>query len=411
MTGSRQEFVPLPVDAASVVRKRLGLKADDALRVAYVAGPGDAVGTFRHWALGEQDPRVPVVTYSSMFYELIGKLGAKALILTEPAGLPATPDARFEFVVTPRLRPVGFFAWHLANFRFSRLVLQQIARHRPHVVVVGTDAPIWVFRGLSRRVKVVLTAHNTFWPMGRRSGSLKSRVKEFIIRKSLVRVASGVCTSQECARQVAALLGGAERLFVEIPQVASAYHAAEHRAGNLSKLLFLGRIEENKGVFDLLTAFEALAAEFGSLHLDFAGSGAAEAELRHRIAGSAVQNRVRFLGQLSAEGVHAALEHADVLVCPTRSSFNEGLALVVIEAAVHGVPSVLSSVVPAKDLMAGACVEFPADDVAGLTTALRRMAAEPEVYATLRRAVASKSPLFRGGARSWGVQLYRAMIS
>ena len=142
-----------------------------------------------------------------------------------------------------------------------------------------------------------------------------------------------------------------------------------------------------------------------------AGSGAAVAELRQRIAMSAVQNRVRFLGQLSAEGVHAALEQADVLVCPTRSSFNEGLALVVVEAAVHGVPSILSSVVPAKDLMAGACVEFPADDVAGLTNALRRVVAEPEVYAALRRAVASKGPLFRGGAQSWGVQLYRAMIS
>lgn len=411
MTGLTQEFVPLPADAATAVRKRLGLAAGDALRVAYVAGPGDAVGTFGHWAKGEQDPRVPVVTYSSMFYELIAKLGANALVLTEPAGLPAKPDARFKFVVTPRLRPKGFFAWHMANFRFSRLVLRQIARHRPHVVVVGTDAPVWVFRGVGRGAKLVLTAHNTFWPMGRRGGSLKSRVKEFIIRQSLAPVASAVCTSQECARQIAALSGRAERLFVEIPQVSAAYQAAEHSGKGPSKLLFLGRIEENKGVFDLLTAFEAVAAEFAALHLDFAGSGTAEAELRQRIAGSALQSRVRFLGQLTAAGVHDALEQADVLVCPTRSSFNEGLALVVVEAAVHGVPSILSSVVPAKDLMAGACVEFPADDVAGLAAALRRVAGDPEGYAALRRAVASKGPQFRDGAQSWGVQLYRAILS
>lgn len=410
MAVVREEFVRLPEGAAAAARARLGLAASAVLRIAYVAGPGDAAGTFEHWARGAQDPRVPVVTYSSMFYELIDKLGAEALILTEPAGQPAVPDARFRFVQTPRLRPKGFLAWHMANFRFARAVLRQIARFQPHVVVVGTDAPIWVFRGVGRRVKLVLTAHNTFWPMGRRSSSARARVKAFCVGAALAPVASAVCTSQECARQVAALAGGPERLFVEIPQVAAAFQGGGRTRKVARKLLFLGRIEENKGVFDLLAAFASLADEFADLRLDFAGSGAAEAELRLRIKALGGQDRVRFLGQLSAAGVHAALGQADVLVCPTRSSFHEGLALVVVEAAVHGVPSVLSSVVPAKDLMGEACAEFAADDVAGLTEALRRVAAAPEVYAALRRAVAGKGVMFRDGTLSWGSQLYRAIM-
>ena len=411
MVKLREEFVRLPDGAPEAVRTRLGLVAGDALRIAFVAGPGDVAGTFDHWARGAQDPRVPVVTYSSMFYELISKLGAEALLLTEPSGVPEMADERFRFVHTPRARPRGFFAWHSADFRFSREVLRQIRLYRPHVVVLGTDAPFWVFRGLPRRVKVVLTAHNTFWPMGRRSHSVKARVKEFLIRLGLVRVESGVCTSQECARQVGALVSGAQRLFVEIPQVAAAYQGGERATVEVRKLLFIGRIEEYKGVYDLLTAFEAIAAEFGDLRLDFAGSGSAEAELRRRIAGSGLKDRVRFLGQLSAEGVHGALGVADVLVCPTRTSFNEGLALVVVEAAVHGVPSILSSVVPAKDLMGGACLEYAADDVAALAAALRRVVGEAGVYSALRQEVATKGGMFRDSGQSWGSQLYRAFIA
>ena len=67
--------------------------------------------------------------------------------------------------------------------------------------------------------------------------------------------------------------------------------------------------------------------------------------------------------------------------------------------------------VPAKDLMGKACLEFAADDVAALGVALRRVVGEAGVYAALRQEVAAKGGMFRDSGQSWGSQLYRAFIA
>ena len=368
-------------------------------------------GTFDHWVKGEHDPRVPVVTYSSMFYSLIRKLDARALLLTEPDRLPESQDERITFVRTPHERPNGRWRWWWASYRFSRTVLRAIKAYDPHLVIAGTDTPSWVVPGLAPNIKVVVSAHNTFWPMGRRGTSLKAKLREFIIRRAWRRVASAVCTSQECARQIEALVGKPERLFVQLPQVQPQNIREIGESEGLKSLFYLGRIEENKGVFDLLEAFETLAADHADLTLDFAGDGSADGLLRTRIEASPFCDRIRFYGRLSAQEVHEKLAVVDALACPTRSSFDEGLGMVVVEAASHGVPCILSSVVPAKDHMGDSCEEFPADDTDALLEAIRKYVIDPNAFAGLRRKIAKKSEMYQDATRSWGSQLYRAMIS
>ena len=40
------------------------------LRIVYAAGPGDVVGTYRHWKEGRDDPSQVAITYSGQFYDL-----------------------------------------------------------------------------------------------------------------------------------------------------------------------------------------------------------------------------------------------------------------------------------------------------------------------------------------------------
>jgi glycosyltransferase involved in cell wall biosynthesis len=105
------------------------------------------------------------------------------------------------------------------------------------------------------------------------------------------------------------------------------------------------------------------------------------------------------------------LQSADLLVCPTRSTFNEGLALVVLEAAACGTPSVLSSVVPAKEQAGQACLEFEADDVAALTNALRTIISDPARYQQLKQATSGLRSRMVDRRLSWGTRLYEAMVS
>lgn len=39
------------------------------LRILYVAGPGNVIGTYNHWVKGEDDPAQVSVTYSSLISE------------------------------------------------------------------------------------------------------------------------------------------------------------------------------------------------------------------------------------------------------------------------------------------------------------------------------------------------------
>lgn len=408
---SIMECVPLEECAGKRIKDHFGLGNDRKLRIAFLGGPGDVGGTFEHWINGRTDPRIPVIGYSSQFYTLVDKIGAEALVLAEPAMLPDRDHPSFRFAHTPRLRPAGRVSYRLDAARFARAVLRETAEFEPDVTVVGVDTPRSVVTNLARRGRVILSAHNTFWPMGKRSRSFRNRLKEAQIARGLKRISAAVCTSPECARQVAQLSGRRSGLFVETPQIPLGHKVSVRPRSDVRRLLYLGRIERNKGVLDLVAAFDRLAGAFPEIRLEIAGAGAAEGDLRAAIAAAEHGARIEYAGLLAGEGVHAALERADLLICPTRSSFSEGLALVVVEAAVHGVPAVLSSVVPAKELVVGGCVEFEADNTEAFYNALNELLAEPAAYQQLCRGLGDCRDQFFDRSRSWGVQLYRALLA
>src|SRR4029450_5362342 len=74
------------------------------LRILYAAGPGDVVGTFRHWRQGRDDPSEVAVTYSGQFYDLCRDLGAEADVISHCPRRDEQRDGRFRV----QHRPVPF---------------------------------------------------------------------------------------------------------------------------------------------------------------------------------------------------------------------------------------------------------------------------------------------------------------
>jgi glycosyltransferase involved in cell wall biosynthesis/SAM-dependent methyltransferase len=91
----------------------------------------------------------------------------------------------------------------------------------------------------------------------------------------------------------------------------------------IERFAFLGRIERDKGMWELLEAFGGLS----DCSLMIAGSGAEEEPLK-AAAGDAVQ----FLGRIPYEELSDFFERADCLVLP---SYSEGLPMAVLEAVAH----------------------------------------------------------------------------
>ena len=153
-------ILPLPDDAPAAVRRRLGLGPDEALRIAYVPGPGDVAGSLAYWRDGAFDPRVPIVAYSTMFYELARKLDATALVVSAHG---AAGDAGADIRVVHAERPAwrGRFGYLRSIAAYSRAVERHLDGFAPHVAIVAADFPMSRWRRLARKGRLfILSAHN-----------------------------------------------------------------------------------------------------------------------------------------------------------------------------------------------------------------------------------------------------------
>ncbi|MEV5962677.1 glycosyltransferase [Kribbella sp. NPDC051952] len=146
-------------------------------------------------------------------------------------------------------------------------------------------------------------------------------------------------------------------------------HIGEVRSGAGEAVVFLGRLEEDKGFADLLRAWDS---SLGKLVVVGDGRLRAEADERARRDPS-----IQVLGQLPwADGMEV-LRSARVAVVPARSY--ESFGLVVVEAFAHGVPVVASRLGALAELVddgeTGAL--FEPGDAEGLRKAMGLLA-EPE---------------------------------
>jgi len=105
-----------------------------------------------------------------------------------------------------------------------------------------------------------------------------------------------------------------------------------------ARVLYLGRLEAEKGVFDVLEGFRTVADR---AELVMVGSGSAAPDIRAWVDENGLTERVRLTGRL--EGIDKAriLESASVFVLASRS---EGLPVAMLEAMAAGLPVVVTDV-------------------------------------------------------------------
>lgn len=135
-------------------------------------------------------------------------------------------------------------------------------------------------------------------------------------------------------------------------------------------LLFLGRLNRDKGVLDLAAAFPALARQFPEAHLLLVGPD--EELLLPRILDLAegAADRVHHVGYTSQPESYMAA--ADIFCLP---SYREGFGQVLVEAAAAGIPAVASRIYGITD----AVIEgetgllHPPGDVRGIEAALAQL--------------------------------------
>ena len=117
-------------------------------------------------------------------------------------------------------------------------------------------------------------------------------------------------------------------------------------SGAIPRLLFVGRLDERKGLRYLLNAMPKILAEH-PVELRVVGEGILEEELKAQCNMMNLSKSVRFLGFITKEELATEYATCDIFILPAiidSKGDTEGLGIVMIEALAHGKPVIASHV-------------------------------------------------------------------
>jgi glycogen(starch) synthase len=385
-----------------------------APRVVFLDGPGNTIQAFRRWRAGEDHPGETAVTYSSQVFDVAQRLGAKLLALS-----CVTPAERLEdgdFVIEHRARPWSSAtgsAFSAAQALWAIDLMRMARRFRPDVMLVSEVPHPFLFAPLKAAgVRLVCALHCTLWPAGHPPttpiASHIARANGWFFRDICD---ATLAISPECERQVAVLAGTTKGPLLSYrPQYRGRIAAPREVAGRPLRVLFAGRCEREKGVFDVVELARRLSRKRpGEFHFSICGGGSAFSEIQGQIAASGLGETVRAPGQLGRRELHAEYERCDVVLVPTTAAFPEGLNKVAVEALLAGRPSILSTTIPAGELVGDAGLIVPAGDLDRFEEALARLADDPALYRRCSAATIPAGAAFVGAPNAFGQVVEQAV--
>jgi glycosyltransferase involved in cell wall biosynthesis len=377
------------------------------LRIFFAAGPGDVIATYRHWQSRVEDPTEIVPTYSGQFYELCERGGHQGLVISTHHRREGIRDGRFRIIHRPR-PPVGGWRYHLQQFTWSLRLTWDALRFRADVVIVHLG--MCHLFGLAllplARVKVVPCLFNTFWPKDRRLSRMQ-RLVLTLTGRFLRRQAWAILSmSRAITRQVDELTGGRHGPIVEFLPVyrrdSFATMPPPPAARSPFRVLYVGRIETDKGVFLALELARRFAAAGRTdIEFDLCGAGSALEELRKKAGELRLTASFRTHGHCGRAMLQEMYAAAHVVIVPTTAQFTEGFNQVMTEAVLSGRPVVTSDACPAVEYLPDTGVIVPTDDTDAYEKAILQLCDERAYYESVRANCAAVSGPFYDPANGW----------
>lgn len=177
-------------------------------------------------------------------------------------------------------------------------------------------------------------------------GTPRKMISHILFRRLAFLAAKIICVSQSVADDLATFVPQRKLVVIPnwVPELPVLQTKAPRPQNKPLRLLFVGRLEEHKGVSVLLQAMRRLKVHDGRLaiSLTVVGDGAYRVELEREAEGL----DVRFVGfQKDTEPFY---RDADIFVNPSKGP--EGLPLVSLEAMSYGLPCIFSDLLVHREI-------------------------------------------------------------
>lgn len=243
-------------------------------------------------------------------------------------------------------------------------------------------------------VPLVSTVHAT--EAGRHSGWVSGRISRQVhaVESWLVHESDSLITcSASMSDEITELFGpglAETRVIRNGIDVARWPFAPRRPRQGPARLLYLGRLEYEKGIHDAIAALPRIRRTHPGTTLTIAGTGTQQAWLVEQARKHKVLRATSFVGHLNHDDLVNLLHTADAAVLP---SHYEPFGIVALEAAATGTPLATSNVGGLGEAVINGQtgVSYPPRDIAALANAVRTVLDDPQ--AAQKMAVAARERL------------------
>lgn len=258
---------------------------------------------------------------------------------------------------------------------FMLVVKDRISLLHCHVSIYGSFWRKFLFTILAHvfRIPVILHLHG-------------GETKEFY--NALPVFAKRLVSQQLTAANVVLVLSKSWRLFVmevapkarviELPNyVEVPIYTKRLNKETKINILFLGLVDEMKGIYDLFTAFAAAVKNMPQLFLRIGGNGEVEKArvVAHELG---LDAHVEFLGWVSGDAKRKLFLDSDIFVLP---SYHEGLPVSILEAMSWSIPVITTTVGSIPEVIENNVNGFliPPGNIDALQNLLEQLGRDPSI--------------------------------
>jgi glycosyltransferase involved in cell wall biosynthesis len=238
-----------------------------------------------------------------------------------------------------------WFLLHVVKFKNCILLIDDYMHPR-----------LFIFLFLLKRltgVKVIGTVHHLYWCI--QKNRIRRWLDKLIESIFISQFDHLIVPSAYTLNSVKEIVGRMPHAHiiqpaVERPNRGSFSKKRKYVQGKRVKLLFVGAIQQRKGVIELIRALSKVT--YKDIFLYLVGDIDQRPEYVEKVKGIIgdhnLIDRVRLCGRISTEELNRLYQEADIFILP---SFHEGYGIVVAEAMQFGLPAIVSNITALPELI------------------------------------------------------------
>lgn len=230
--------------------------------------------------------------------------------------------------------PKMLYNWFLWFMYFSlRVGASGWLKNKPDLIFAswaypdGASAAKWASK---LDLPMILKVHGSDINILASGGARRKKIAE------ACRASNRVVAVSQALKQKLVEMGVEEESISVIYNGVDAQHFyRESSAGKEDYLLYVGNLKVDKGVIDLIEAYNRYRQGGGRLNLKVIGAGGASAKMREMLSQAGLSGYVEMLGAMKHHDVAPYVRSARALLLP---SYHEGVPNVLLEASACGIP-------------------------------------------------------------------------